>query len=90
MNDVVNINELRAHKEGDSKLWSPQEALEAVLRDIKSEKIKPISIAIHYWHDLGDGDKSLRSTQANLDTEGHIVLLEISKTAIIQGYLGLK
>ena len=46
------MNELakkRADVAGDSRLWSPEDALEDLLNEIKAGRIKPTQLAIHYF-----------------------------------------
>lgn len=39
--EPISLAEARAVKAADSKLWSPADALRALLRDIESGEIKP-------------------------------------------------
>jgi hypothetical protein len=46
MSDVVSLNEARATKEGDCKLWTVADALRAALREIDAGNIQPTMVYV--------------------------------------------
>jgi hypothetical protein len=54
---VVNLNEVRAIRTGNSTLWSPKEAAEKLLRDIREGKRNPTVMYICVSEDAGDRQK---------------------------------
>lgn len=42
MTDLINLNEARALKSSDATLWTPEECLRAILRDLESGELKPV------------------------------------------------
>ncbi len=52
----VSIAELRADRERDGALWTPRDALVALLREIDQGKVKPPAGMVIIWcEDTGDG-----------------------------------
>ena len=50
MEKVVSLGEIKSHKTGDCRYWTPLEALEALVRDIKSGDIVPDgAMMIQMW-----------------------------------------
>lgn len=53
---VITIGEIKADKTGDCRHWTPLEALEALVRDIKSGEIVPDgSMCLQMWLKREDG-----------------------------------
>ena len=84
MGDIENLNEARAVKEENACLWTPLEAMEALVRDIKSGKTSPNKIIAHHLTTKEGGGESYGYTVAGLDIPEHIALLELAKFALIQ------
>lgn len=42
MSEPVNLNEARAVKSSDATMWTPEECLKAILRDLASGDLKPV------------------------------------------------
>lgn len=87
MKDLINLNEKRAHKEKDSKLWTPRDCALAVLRDIENGEIKPKQLAIHYYEELPDGGRKHHYYVAGVSVEEHISMLEFAKHRVIHDWL---
>lgn len=67
--DLVQINEQRALKANDNRLWSPLECAKALVRDIESGKINPQNLLVCYYEPRDNGGRSLDQYSANLDFE---------------------
>lgn len=85
--EPINFREALANKKGDSRLWSPEDALESVLRDLRAGAINPKCIAIHYFESLGDGNAVHRCVVANLTREEHIALLALAQNRELREWL---
>jgi hypothetical protein len=81
--NVANLNEERAVRASDSKLWSPKDALEAALRDIEDGTIKPTRMVIHLLEPCEDDGHELHHYVAGASFDEHIALLELAKAATI-------
>lgn len=85
MNDLARR---RAEQASDSKLWSPTDALELILSDIKEGKISPDGLAIHYWKRNPNGSRTMNHCVAGLDFPEHITLLTVALSRVVEDYKG--
>lgn len=88
MANVANLNEERAYRASDSKLWTPEDALRAALRDIEDGTIKPTRMVIHLLEPLEDeagepDGHELHHYVAGASFDEHVALLELAKAATI-------
>lgn len=91
MSELVSLAEQRAIRENDSTLWTPTDALRAMLRDIESGEIKPTQMAVHYFEDGPDGKRAKHHyCVVNLTRDEHIVLLNVALRRAIDGLVGLE
>lgn len=86
MADIENLNEARAHKEKDCRLWSPLEALEALVRDIKSGELNPSQLVVHHLTENEDKSQSLGYVAAGVTLPDHIALLRVAETRLINDW----
>jgi hypothetical protein len=90
---VANLNEERAYRANDSKLWSPKDALEAALRDIEDGTIKPTRMVIHLLepsvdeHGEPEEGSTLLHYVAGASFDEHVALLELAKHITIKRWL---
>lgn len=85
---VIGFAEARAHAASDARLWTPLEALKALVRDIESGKHNPQHLAIHYIEgDLDKGGGSYGYCIAGLSTTQHIALLEVARTDALKEWM---
>lgn len=78
MSDPVSLNERRAAKEKDCKLWEPIDCARALLRDIESGAVKPDKMFISYLEKLPEGGFEHGYYACNLGHEETIALLHVS------------
>ena len=64
----VSLNEVRAEKEGDCRMWSVAECLRAVLRDIEEGKINPDAVYVAMRETGDDGGLIFPCRVAGLNT----------------------
>lgn len=87
MTDVVNLNEVRAEKEQDSRAWTPLEALKAAVRDIEEGRANPEKLVVHYLERKEDGRYKTKYYASGLLITEHIGLLEIAKQQTINEWV---
>jgi hypothetical protein len=56
---VVSFNEARAHREGNSSLWTPKEAAEKLLRDITEGRRNPTVMYVCLAQSTGQGTEQI-------------------------------
>ena len=78
------LNKARAEKAGDSKLWTPQDCVEDLLKELKSGRIKPSQIVIHYLEDYDDGYREHGWSISGVTRQEHIALLELAKWRMLE------
>lgn len=76
----------RADKAADSRLWSPQDALEDLLAEIRAGRIKPTSLAIHYWEGMPESGLEHHYSAAGLTYPSHIALLTVGLDRVVQDW----
>lgn len=80
----VSVNETRAERAGDASLWSPREALIAVLRDIDAG-VK-VDVLIVAYREVGEsGGKVTRFAGACPDAATAVGTLAIAQNKILRG-----
>lgn len=86
--DIINLNEARAVKASDNRLWSPVEMLQAVIRDIQSGEINPKRIVVHYFEqEEPDKGSIYNAYTCGVTYEEHIALLNIALEQIIKDFI---
>lgn len=68
----------RADKMGDSRLWSAADALEDLLSDVRSGKVNPTQLAIHYFEGTPETGLEHHYAVSGLTYPNHIALLTIA------------
>jgi hypothetical protein len=86
MTEVVNFNKERAQKEQDCRLWSPLEALEDLVAEIKAGQLNPEQLGVHYLEPDGDG-KRHGYAAAGVTFPDHIALLHIALHSVVSKWL---
>jgi hypothetical protein len=81
------LAEARAVKSANSKLWSPEDAIRAMLRDIENGEIKPKEMAVWYFEEAPDGGQTLCCCVAGLDRQGHVYLLNNALRRVLEDAL---
>lgn len=51
------VNEIKADREADGKIWSPRDALISVLRYIDDGKVSPVAVVVSYLHKTDDEER---------------------------------
>ena len=74
VSDPVELNKVRAEKAGDSRLWTPLDALRDLVARIEAGEISPEKLAVNYV-DAG-GDR--RWVLAGLTRTEYIALLSVA------------
>ena len=75
--EIVSLNEARAQKASDNKLWTPLDCAEAFVRDIKSGKARPQRALILYEEPEPDGGFTINAYAANMQRDTEIALLHM-------------
>lgn len=92
MTKITNLNAERAHREGDSRLWSPIDMVEQLLADLKSGEINPEEIIVHFFEPSDpkkpEGKKRHGYAVAGVTYPSHIALLTVAKTRVVADWLG--
>lgn len=83
------LRERRADKAKDAKLWTPLDALRAMIRDIENGSITaPNQIVIIYQKEGAKGENNtIGYYQAGLDRATHIALLEVHKYKYLKDWV---
>ena len=85
--DIVNLNERRAVKASDCRQWSAQDLAETLLADIKSGKIKPAQIVVHYFEPLPQGGAVHHNYAAGVTFPEHIALLHVALDRLLKQWI---
>jgi hypothetical protein len=88
MTDITNINEERAARAANSRLWSAKDMAQALLRDIESGKINPSQIVVHMLNPEADGGLRHHYYAAGIGYDTHIALLNVALRRTIEEWLG--
>lgn len=56
----ISLNEVRAERERDGKLWAPRDALVNLLRDIDTGQVNPTDMVVAYRVDTENGGHATR------------------------------
>lgn len=83
MDEPITLNEMRALKVEDNRLWTPLECAKAFVRDIESSKINADAVVISYYDKHKDGSRTLYEYTANLDHEQMIALLVVAQNKAV-------
>lgn len=84
---VVNLNEERALRADDCKLWSAEECVAALLRDIRSGTLRPEQLIIHMCCPLPNGGLSHHYQCAGVSLPEHIALLALAQKFALDRWL---
>lgn len=76
--DIVNLNEIRADREEDCTLWTVEDMLRAMLRDIEAGKIKPTAAIINYYNEI-DEKTVLKHYCAGINRSGYVAMLALAQ-----------
>jgi hypothetical protein len=82
------ISRKRAEKFGDSRMWSPVDALEDAIETIKTKDLKDIRLAVHWFEVQPDGSRKHHYTAANLTFPEHISLIRVADHRLIHDWFG--
>lgn len=75
-----------AEKAGDCKLWSPADALEDTLNEIKGKNVTKIII---WYSEAKDEDgQVLHYSAAGVNRPEHVAMLELAKVMVIEDWRG--
>lgn len=74
------LGERRSAEESNGALWTPRDALIAMLRDIDSGRISPDALIVCYREAIGTGD--VRSSYFNASADIHQALGLLAATSI--------
>ena len=73
---IIGLNEHRADKEQNNKLWTPADCIKAFQRDMDDGTIKPTRVLIIYEEDIpGSKDTAIAAYRANVDRDTEVTLL---------------
>lgn len=86
MSDPISLAEARAVNAEDAKLWSPLDALKALIRDIEAGEVSPTWIAVHWLERQEGGNLNYGYSIAGMSRAEHIALLSIAQANAIEGW----
>lgn len=89
MSNVTSIGRRRAERASDSTLWTAEEMLMAALDDIRSGRINPDGISLHYFDKTGEQTEIPSFYASNLSYERHVALLRIAERRVLDDWLGI-
>lgn len=84
--NIVRLNAARASKHGDSRLWTPRDALEDLLYRIDNSEVLPTQIAIHYFVPLTAGGRQHGYCVAGITVPEHVALLAVAQYRVIEDW----
>ena len=89
---MKNLNEKRAEKMQDNRLWTPLDCLKALVRDIEIGDINPCALHVSYW-ETNDGSenkessKSYKYASSNLTRPEEIALLNVALKYALEDWI---
>jgi hypothetical protein len=88
MENTVSLNEARAIRADDNKLWTPEDCIAAVLRDIRNGEIKPSRIIVVYEEDFpNDGGGRISAYRANMTRHEEVAVLSMKLHFSMHGWM---
>lgn len=87
---VVPFGPAKAEATGDSRDWSPLEALEWLVAEIKAGRAQPHALTVEYWRltdpDDSEGRKTHHFVASNVTAPERIVLLTIALDRAVEDW----
>lgn len=77
---------LIADKSPSAHSWSPVQALETLLADVKAGKIHPAQIVIVWTDSRSDGSKQVHRWKAQVDRTEEIAYLDVARLQAIEDW----
>lgn len=75
---------LIAEKSASAHSWSPVQAIETFLADVKAGKIHPAQIVIVWTDSRSDGSKQIHRWKAQVDRTEEIAFLDVARLQAIE------
>ena len=77
------IAKRRAEKKEDCREWTPLDALEDLVKDIKDGKCKPTQLIVHMFEEHDNG-KDHSYVAAGIAIPEHIALLQVAMASVLE------
>ena len=85
----INLRAARADKLGDSREWTPRDALEDVLKRLDAGEIAPEQISIMWLQPGSDENhQQFRWTVAGMESRDHLAMVTLAQHEIAQIWFG--
>ena len=81
------IAKKRAVIKGDSRLWSPIDALEDTIGYLKDKDASKINLCIHWFEVQEDGSRDHHYAAANCTVPEHMALIQVAQYKLIHDWV---
>lgn len=76
-----------ALKKGDSRLWTPLDALKELVRAIEAGEENPEGLVIHWWEEKR-GERDYRYLASKVTFPDHLALLDVAHNQVLKEWSG--
>lgn len=77
----------RAIKKQDCREWTPLDALEHLVREIKAGTVSPTELTVHWFEDQKNGSRKHGYQCAGVTYSSHISLLNVALKCVLEDWM---